>query len=43
MFPLLQAADDNDIDINESTVVWVLLIILIVVVIVYIVDRMRRP
>jgi hypothetical protein len=40
--PLLQAAaEDDDIDINTGTVVWVLLVVLLVLLIVYVVQRIR--
>ena len=38
---LQEAVDDDDFDINESTVVWVLLVVLLVCLIVYVVNRIR--
>ena len=43
LLPLLDTVDDDDIDINESTVVWILVVVLLVCLIVFVVDRMRRP
>jgi hypothetical protein len=33
--------DDDDFNISEGTVVWVLLVVLLVVLIVYVVNRIR--
>jgi hypothetical protein len=38
---LQETVDDDDFDINESTIVWVLLVVLLVVLIVYVVNRIR--
>jgi hypothetical protein len=38
---LQEAADDDDFDINESTIVWILLVVLLVCLIVYVVNRIR--
>jgi hypothetical protein len=38
---LQEVADDDDFDINESTIVWILLVVLLVCLIVYVVNRIR--
>jgi hypothetical protein len=38
---LQEAVDDDDFDINESTIVWILLVVLLVCLIVYVVNRIR--
>lgn len=38
---LLQAAEDDGINVSEGTVVWILLVVLLVCLIVYVVSRIR--
>lgn len=38
---LLQAAENNDFNIDQSTVVWVLIVVILVLLAVYIIQRIR--